>query len=237
MAHADAVAVKLPSFWTSSPTAWFAQAEAQFAIRGITQDDTKYYYVVAALDNETATRAIPIISSPPEINKYISLKSFLISAYDLSDEERASALFTQQGLGDFKPSELMDRMLSLLGTHKPCFLFKHLYMQQLPHFVRMTLANSKIEDFRQLALEADKIYSTGRNQYSAVDLVNDVRTGQQRHNKPASTSGSSQEKVRPTPPVCWYHNKYGTKAQKCVPPCKHHQTFLRNQGNGQLGQQ
>ena len=135
MAHADAVAIKLPSFWTSSPTAWFAQTEAQFAIRGITQDDTKYYHVVAALDNETATRAIPIISSPPEINKYISLKSFLISAYDLSDEERASALFTQQGLGDFKPSERMDRMLSLLGTHKPCFLFKQIFLEQMPDYI------------------------------------------------------------------------------------------------------
>ena len=29
-------------------------------------------------------------------------------------------------LGDSKPSELMVSMLSLLGNHKPCFLFNHL---------------------------------------------------------------------------------------------------------------
>ena len=48
------VAIKLPTFWTESPLAWFAQAEAQFAIRGIVNDDTKYYHVVSALDNSTA---------------------------------------------------------------------------------------------------------------------------------------------------------------------------------------
>ena len=31
-----------PTCWTSSPSAWFAQAEAQFVLRRITQDDTKY---------------------------------------------------------------------------------------------------------------------------------------------------------------------------------------------------
>ena len=35
---------------------WFAQAEAQFHIRKITEDETKFYYVVAALDQQTASR-------------------------------------------------------------------------------------------------------------------------------------------------------------------------------------
>ena len=48
MRDADAVTVKIPPFWTHSPTAWFAQAEAQFVLRKITEDDTKYYYIVAA---------------------------------------------------------------------------------------------------------------------------------------------------------------------------------------------
>ena len=44
----NAVALKLPEFWESHAAVWFAQAEAQFEIRDITADNTKYCYVVAA---------------------------------------------------------------------------------------------------------------------------------------------------------------------------------------------
>ena len=48
----NAVSLKLPAFWTSQPKVWFQQSEAQFTLRNITADDTKYYYVVAALDQD-----------------------------------------------------------------------------------------------------------------------------------------------------------------------------------------
>ena len=147
----ESVALKLPTFWVTSPSAWFAQAEAQFALRNISQDDTKYYYVVASLDSATATRALSVIAQPPQANKYVCLKTFLTSAFGLSEEERASALLGLRGLGDRKPSELMDSMLSLLGDHKPCFLFKHIFMQQLPDHVRIPLASSNTADYRALA--------------------------------------------------------------------------------------
>ena len=54
----NAVTLKLPPFWTSQPRVWFQQVEAQFALRHVTADDTKYYYVVAALDQETAQRLL-----------------------------------------------------------------------------------------------------------------------------------------------------------------------------------
>ena len=75
MGDADAVTVKIPPFWTHSPTAWFAQAEAQFVLRKITEDDTKYYYIVAALDSATATRAVSILSQPPITGNMRTLRS------------------------------------------------------------------------------------------------------------------------------------------------------------------
>ena len=66
----EAVALKLPTFWTTWPSAWFAQTEAQFAQRNIFADETKYFYVVAALDSSIASRALSVISSPPPDNKY-----------------------------------------------------------------------------------------------------------------------------------------------------------------------
>ena len=109
----DAVSLKLPTFWTSTPITWFAQAEAQFIVRNITNDDTKYYYVVAALDSSTANRAKSLLVAPPTNNKYDAIKKFLTSAYELSNYERATALYSLAGLSDSKPSELMDTMLGL----------------------------------------------------------------------------------------------------------------------------
>ena len=58
MAETNAFAIKLPTFWAQQPEVWFLQAEAQFHIRKITDDTTKYYHVVAALDQETSGRVL-----------------------------------------------------------------------------------------------------------------------------------------------------------------------------------
>ncbi|KAJ8386886.1 hypothetical protein AAFF_G00164830 [Aldrovandia affinis] len=73
-----AVALKLPEFWQEHAAVWFAQAEAQFALRGITQEDTKYFYVVAALNSSTASRVLSLLQDPPEDDKYLALKQLLL---------------------------------------------------------------------------------------------------------------------------------------------------------------
>jgi hypothetical protein len=40
------VVVRLPPFWTYRPVVWFAQAEAQFELAGITSERTKFNYVI-----------------------------------------------------------------------------------------------------------------------------------------------------------------------------------------------
>jgi len=106
---------------------WYAQTEAQFALKDITADATKYYYVVAALGSSTAGRVTSILEDTPERGKYALLKDRLLEIFGLSDPERAHRLLSQNGLEDSKPSsELMDKMLALLGRHRPDFLFKEL---------------------------------------------------------------------------------------------------------------
>ena len=45
----SAVFLELPPTWAVEPQNLFAQAEAEFALRSIVADDTKYYYVKWAL--------------------------------------------------------------------------------------------------------------------------------------------------------------------------------------------
>ncbi|KAJ8358447.1 hypothetical protein AAFF_G00438760 [Aldrovandia affinis] len=94
-----AVALKLPEFWQEHAAVWFAQAEAQFALRGITQEDTKYFYVVAALNSSTASRVLSLLQDPPEDDKYLALKQLLLETFELSEPERARKLLTLPGWG------------------------------------------------------------------------------------------------------------------------------------------
>ena len=88
----NAVAVKLPDFWVSNPAAWFAQAEAQFGLRTITGDQTKFWYVVSALDTDTATRITCFLDHPPSTEKYPAIKRLLLATFELKEEERAERL-------------------------------------------------------------------------------------------------------------------------------------------------
>ena len=67
------VLLKPPTSWIAQPEVWFTQAKAQLNLCRITADDTNYY-VVAALEQDTATRVLDFISQPPDDNKYQALK-------------------------------------------------------------------------------------------------------------------------------------------------------------------
>lgn len=113
------------------PRVWFTQAEAQFELRKTTADETKYYHILAALDQSTVTRLLDLISAPPHDNKYLALKACLVDTFGLSKRERAARLLHTRPLGDSKPSVLMDEMLALLGDHPPCMLFEQLFLERL----------------------------------------------------------------------------------------------------------
>lgn len=219
---ANAVTLKLPEFWESSASAWFAQTEAQFALREITADTTKYYYVVSALGNSTASRVVSLLTNPPENEKYAALKAHLLKTFELTDTERANRLFSLQGLGDSKPSELMDRMLDLLGEHRPDFLFTQLFLRQLPTQVRAALANTTITDCRRLAEEADKFFLASQGHCAAAFFPAHVATvtGDDSTLIGATTSRRQQSSgPQQLTGLCFYHAKFGSKATKCRSPC------------------
>ena len=166
---ANAVTLKLPEFWESSASAWFAQTEA---------DTTRFYYVVSALGNSTASRVVSLLKNPSVREKYAALKTHLLKTFELSDAERASRLFSLQGLGDSKPSELVDRMLDLLGEHNPDFLSIQLFLRQLPSQARAALANTTITDCRRLAekTKEDIFFLAGQGHCATVPVTLDDST-------------------------------------------------------------
>ena len=167
---ADAVSLKLPSLWTNYLETWFAQAEAQFALRDITNETTKFHHVVFVLSADVASKVSSILRSPPGHNPDTALKKQLTCKYQLTEHERGAAIFNIPALGDERPSQIMDRMLHLLGGCEGGILFRYHFISILPIYVKNTLALSTTTDLQQLALEADRIFMSGQLDNSTVIL-------------------------------------------------------------------
>ena len=70
----SAVHMKLPTFWPDAAEVWFAQADAQFAIRSISSSKTKFYHAVAVLPQEVASQILDLIRAPPPEEPYKVLR-------------------------------------------------------------------------------------------------------------------------------------------------------------------
>lgn len=218
------IGVKLPDFWPRSPATWFSQAEAQFALGQITLDATKYYHVVSKLDQGTAIKISDLLESPPETDKYQALKKRLTEAYSRTPLERAAALLSIESLGDRKPSELMDDMISLAGKDikLDCPLFQAIFLRTLPTSVQQHLSTEKtFADPRETAKRADRLLTT-QEQLSVHGVV-----------KPRSVTREVSSGL------CFYHSRWGGNAKKCKKPCtyaaKVHATDIKTVPNdGQM---
>ena len=241
-----AVAIKLPPFWPSDPNIWFAQVEAQFATRGITNQRTMFEYVVASSSPDTATEIRDLILTPPAENQYTVLKEQLIQRTATSQQQRIQQLLTAEELGDRKPTQFLRRLQQLAGdkVRQDSVFIRELFLQRLPANIRMVLAStSEDTPIAQLAQLADKVMEVSVPTVSKVSvqpsptaleqlqgeiasLKQEVKTLQQatsaqmprRHS--LSPHYHSPNRSHATT-MCWYHQKFGNDAKKCRPPCSH----------------
>ena len=201
-AFINAVAIKLPEFYTHNPKFWFISAESQFLLRGITADDTKYAHVVASLPAEVSERVMDVLEEPPEENKYENLRTALCEAYSRSEAERAASLLDMQGLGDRTPSQLLVAMRNTLKPKDSEALYRELFLRQLPTEVRQQLLNRKELPLDKLAKEADNFFNNQGQRICAARFA------------PAKRDSKETD-----PPLCFFHQKFGKKARKCREPC------------------
>ena len=61
----NAVSLKFSTFWTSQPKVWFQRTKAPFALQQVAADDTKYFYVVTVLDQDSAQRVVDLLEHLP----------------------------------------------------------------------------------------------------------------------------------------------------------------------------
>jgi hypothetical protein len=149
------VGVRIPPFWPEEPEIWFAQVEGQFAISGITNDATKFNYVISQSDNNFSREVKDIIINPPATDKYGKLKGELIKRLTASNEKKIKQLLMHEELGDRKPSQFLRHLKGLAGYNVPDDFLKTIWISRLPHGVQTVLAgqtaSATIEDMADLA--------------------------------------------------------------------------------------
>ncbi|XP_064463799.1 uncharacterized protein LOC135374800 [Ornithodoros turicata] len=138
--------LRLPPFWRQNPRSWFRQVEAQFALRHIQSQQSKYFHVLAGLPPEIAAEVDDVLATVSLTEAYDVLKSAILVRLEVSERARFQQLLSEEDLGDRKPSQLLHRMKQLLGdsaSQSQQLLLRELFLQRLPQVVRMVLAGSE----------------------------------------------------------------------------------------------
>ena len=155
-AEVPRVAVRLPPFWPERPAVWFAQAEAQFTLAGISSERIKFCHVISQLDHRFAIEVEDIITSPPERGPYTLLRTELVRRLSSSPEQRIRQLLTVEEIGDRKPSQFL-RYLKSLAPDVSENIIRSVWTSRLPRNVQSFLAGQNENNLEAAALCADRI--------------------------------------------------------------------------------
>lgn len=151
------VALRLPPFWPEEPDIWFAQIEAQFDNAGVTNDVTKYNYVVGHLDPQVSKEVKDIIMSPPITNRYVKLKTELVKRLSASQEKKVKQLLMHEELGDRRPSQFLRHLQGLAGPTVPEDFIRTIWSSRLPSSIQPLLASQPHSTLEALAELADRV--------------------------------------------------------------------------------
>ena len=237
--HLSHVAIRLPPFWPTDPAIWFAQAEAQFATRNITNETTMFRHIVASLSPETAVEVRDLLLNPPTDQPYTVLKETLTRRTAESAQLRVQRLISGEELGDRKPSQLLRRMQQLVGDASISDTFmRQLFLQRLPPNIQLVLSGiSEDLTLDKQAQLADRMTETQVPAVSAAtesapsmaDTINALHNAvdklqrqmsqlqrpQRSHTFRQRSRSASRTRYPDRPDLCFYHWRYGDKARKC----------------------
>ena len=210
------VSLRLTEFWTKDATAWFATVEAQFHTRRITSSRSRYHHVVASLNQETCSIIRDILVGAEAEQTYENLKATLIERTSLSEEQRMRKLVALGPLGDRRPSQLFRDMQLLDPDNKAgSGMKKAIFINLMPTHIRAVLRSKTDLSLAEISSLADSILDPEDQTASAFHPISQVS----RHATPTSNDLQHLRRQETSSNFCWFHRRWGSKAQKCTPPC------------------
>ena len=223
---AHSVAVQLPTFNRIAPTSWFHLEDANFHLRGITASDTKFWYVVSELDQETLSKLSSFLAKPRGKDPYSEIRDVLCRTFEPKLEQKLDALLSSSDLGDERPSEYALELRRLLSNASTEDILKRIFTRSLPKYLRDAISANADESFDGLAEAADRAWALNSAERTvaavapAFSQTHRARGGAQqgRGTRHRGKQSGRQETSRSVV-LCPFHLKWGDAARRCLPSC------------------
>jgi hypothetical protein len=226
--------LRLPRFWANSPAAWFRTAEAQFALRRVSDPLEKYYLVLDALSEANIDLVRHIVEDEADATSFDRIREGLVAAHILTDYQRIDRLVALEPLNGRKPSELLADMNKLKPADEKQF-FAYFFLNRLPREVRILLSQDPVSDMRALAAKADALMALhvphqhevaaiapqepDDGTVAAAAAKNSSRKAVAQKKKKYRRQRSQSPAEERRSPLCWLHIRFGDKARRCEQPC------------------
>ena len=159
--------VKLPAFWSDKPEAWFAQAEANFKARRITNQQSKFNLVVIALDADTIDQVLDLLEGPPEKDPYDQLKARLVQSFIISRIDKIRRALDCPAVNDENPVKLADKIMTLTQEASGEDFAKTVFMLKLPDAVRKTMWAEPLTSWPEMKARASGLWHAERTRKQA----------------------------------------------------------------------
>jgi hypothetical protein len=166
--------IRCPPFWPSSPALWFAQVENLFSIADVTDEQTRFSYVVSHLEQQIAQEVEDIIINPPDVNRYQRLKLELIRRLSTSRDQEVRQLLSREEMGERTPSQFLRHLRNLAKSDFSEDILRMLWADRLPPQVQAIIAAQSSTPLNDVALVADKVHAITIPRVAAISSARQV---------------------------------------------------------------
>ena len=213
--------VQLPAFDKIEPESWFAVADANFALRKVTESTTKYYYVLSKLDATTLRKLSAFLKRPRGSDPYNEVRRQLCKTFEPSMEQKLDALLATSS--DERPMEFGLELQRLLGESTTDDILKRIFIRSAPPAIATAIKGSRRLKFEELLEVAEDAWateaSTSGTTTATVAAVSAPSATQRRGGTRGRQRGSRSAGQPRMVQLCYFHHKFGDAAKRCNPAC------------------
>lgn len=218
----NVVGIKMPAFMETAAAAWFSILEANFHIKSITSEQTRFFHLIANLPPEVVSK-IPV--SLITKHNYTETKTAVLAIHERTKPELFSKLISKASMTG-RPSYYMQELNSIadkVGVGED--LVRHQFIQALPPTISPVLATQKDLTLAQLGNLADELtpffHQALQVKSDASSTSKQSSPTMQRRENSAIPIGLRPFNDKQKPKVCRGHIYYADKSRSCKPWCRY----------------